>query len=66
MRLCAEYLITSRECLEVPPEQPKMLRVCAWCETVLGERVCEPAQAGTVTHGICPACAEKFLKEASK
>ena len=30
---------------------------CAWCDCSMGAKVCAPAQAGLVSHGICPACA---------
>jgi hypothetical protein len=41
-----------------------MPRVCAWCKVSLGAVVCEPAMAGCVSHGICPACSEILREEA--
>jgi hypothetical protein len=43
--------------------------ICAWCnrEEVDGEWRATPARAhapGTVTHGICDACAESVLRGA--
>ncbi len=37
--------------------------ICAWCNRDLG-----PAPAGCTadTHGICPACNDKFLKTAKE
>lgn len=35
-----------------------MTTVCAWCEA-LGERI-------EVSHGICEACAERFLLDAGE
>ena len=34
--------------------------ICAWCQTPMGEKPCEPALAGSVSHGICPVCAHIF------
>lgn len=36
-----------------------MIRICAWCKKIMGEK--EPDQSGT-THGICDECFAK-LKE---
>ena len=35
-----------------------MKQACAWC---LRELSPETAEAGPVSHGICPACADRFL-----
>ena len=35
-----------------------MVRVCAWCHLFLGLK--PPLQRWTVTHGICPACRDRF------
>jgi hypothetical protein len=40
-----------------------MARVCSWCNQSMGAVVCEPALAGKITHGICPACQERLLGE---
>ena len=38
-----------------------MIRVCAWCKKILGEK--EPLDDPTVTHGICDEClAEKMTQ----
>ena len=37
--------------------------VCAWCSVKMGAKVCEPAMAGKVSHGICPACFEFLMTE---
>jgi len=36
--------------------------VCAWCRTSLGFRPASPVTAGTVSHGLCPACAERLAR----
>jgi hypothetical protein len=35
-----------------------MVRVCAWCHLFLGLK--RPLQRWTLTHGICPACRDRF------
>jgi hypothetical protein len=35
-----------------------VVRVCAWCHLFLGLK--PPLQRWTVTHGICPACRDRF------
>jgi hypothetical protein len=35
-----------------------VVRVCAWCRLFLGLK--GPLQRWTVTHGICPACRDRF------
>lgn len=37
------------------------LRVCAWCEKVMGPAV--DLLPGEVTHGICPVCVAKVKGE---
>lgn len=49
------------------PEQPVMIRICAWClkkgiRTVLGTVPCLPEQAGKETHGICDDCAREYFR----
>jgi len=39
-----------------------MTRVCAWCKAVLGQPL--PADGSGVTHGICPDCRARMLREA--
>jgi hypothetical protein len=34
---------------------------CGWCGANIEAKVCEPAMAGKVSHGICPACQQKLL-----
>jgi len=34
-----------------------MIRMCAWCNTVLGEK--EPLDDHNITHGMCKPCLEK-------
>lgn len=36
---------------------PILHLICAWCLRSLGSRPCEAAQAGKLSHGICPSCA---------
>jgi len=36
--------------------------VCAWCRASLGTRPASPVTAGTVSHGMCPACAERLAR----
>ncbi len=40
-----------------------MLRVCAWCKADMGRAPCDPADAGKVTHGMCPACKRRLIAE---
>lgn len=42
---------------------PRMVVVCAWCNTVQGHKACDAADAGKTTHGICPACVALALGE---
>ena len=45
-----------------PPNPPAHLKVvCAWCPDFKPEQ--PPADGVRVSHGICPACAEKMHKE---
>ncbi|MDZ7728776.1 MAG: hypothetical protein U5Q44_11600 [Dehalococcoidia bacterium] len=37
--------------------RPYPSRVCAWCECVL-----EEGASNAVSHGICTACQERFLR----
>jgi hypothetical protein len=39
-----------------------VVRVCAWCCRFLGLK--RPVQRWTVTHGICPSCAERVARRA--
>lgn len=34
--------------------------VCAWCRASLGVRPASPVTAGTVSHGLCAACARQL------
>jgi hypothetical protein len=45
------------------PRPPLMKRMCCRCELVLGWKVCEPANAGAVTHGLCEGCALALTEE---
>lgn len=47
--------------VRVLDELPLMRRVCAWCHADLGAVVCEPAQAGKISHGICEPCKVREL-----
>jgi hypothetical protein len=38
-------------------------RVCGWCQAEMGVVAGSPDQAGEITHGICPACAERMTNE---
>lgn len=40
-----------------------MRRVCAWCQKDLGVVACAAKDAGMVTHGMCPECLERTLRE---
>jgi len=40
-----------------------MRRICAWCQTDLGEIESEANSENTITHGICPACATRLCSE---
>lgn len=42
---------------------PRMVVVCAWCNTVQGHKGCAAADAGKTTHGICPTCKAVALNE---
>lgn len=43
-----------------------MKRVCAWCQAQTGEVPTSGDDPWAVTHGICPACEEKFFGEAAR
>lgn len=43
---------------------PMVQVICSWCSKDLGLRPCEPAQAGKISHTICPICSEKFASGA--
>lgn len=36
---------------------------CAWCGSIIGERLCDKGQQNQVSHGICALCAVKMEKE---
>jgi hypothetical protein len=38
-----------------------MIRICAWCDTRMGE--VPPLEDERATHGICPRCMEGVLRE---
>jgi PAS domain-containing protein len=38
-----------------------MKKVCAWCEDVIGPASPADTSPDEVTHGICPACKERFF-----
>lgn len=38
-----------------------MIRLCAWCNCVLGRT--SPVEDGKVSHGICLACQQALLEE---
>ena len=40
-----------------------MKRICAWCQTSLGEVRSDLHHEHTITHGICNACLEKIFAE---
>jgi len=40
-----------------------MIRICMYCERVLGEK--EPFADNSETHGICDECLEKYLEDES-
>lgn len=47
-------------------EAKRYNRVCAWCEKVLGElqdNVEPKDEWGVDTHGLCPSCSEKVIRE---
>ena len=35
--------------------------ICAWCKKSLGEK--EPLKDKRETHGICPSCEKKVMKD---
>ena len=39
----------------------EMIRVCAWCKKVLGEKGKDEDKR--ITHGVCKKCAEKLLED---
>lgn len=43
---------------------PTWIRVCAWCGLSLpgGDGTTQPAGNPSVTHGICPACRDEFIR----
>lgn len=43
-------------------EIPVMDVVCAWCKEWLGFQECQPQNAGTISHGICPDCRVNVLE----
>jgi hypothetical protein len=38
-----------------------MAVVCAWCAAPMPAKVCAPAEAGKVSHGMCQACYERQM-----
>lgn len=40
-----------------------MRRICAWCQTGLGEVESEADSENTITHGICPSCTTRLSSE---
>lgn len=42
-----------------------MKRVCAWCKAETGSVPTKDDEPWAVTHGICPACEEKFFGKAA-
>jgi len=38
-----------------------MIRICCDCKKVLGEK--EPLEDKRITHGYCPECLERTMKE---
>lgn len=34
----------------------RMCVVCAWCDSLMGEKPCTPKMHGETSHGICPDC----------
>jgi hypothetical protein len=38
-----------------------MIRQCAWCLKMMGES--KPLSDKSVTHGMCPECLKKMMKE---
>lgn len=40
----------------------QMMRICAWCEEVLGNK----EGRAVITYGICPGCKEKVLENANR
>ena len=36
--------------------------VCAWCQSDMGTKTCEPAMDGAVSHGICRSCFVRMTK----
>lgn len=45
------------------PRPPLLKRMCAWCDLVLGWKVCTPENAGGITHGMCVVCLDKQAEE---
>ena len=41
-----------------------MIRICAWCGKILGEK--EPLEDRSETHGMCDGCLEKLKAENQK
>ena len=45
---------------------PKWVRMCAWCGVLLPERdgtLRERDPSAVITHGICPACRDAWVRE---
>lgn len=41
-----------------------LVNVCAWCPDGRQRTLEEKAKGNDVTHGICPTCEQKWLKQA--
>jgi len=51
-----------------PDRSPMLVRVCAWCGITIpgGERIPKSGTpAPLVTHSICQACRDAFIREAT-
>lgn len=44
-------------------DDPKQIvQICAWCPDARARTVALKAEGKIVSHGICPTCAEKWVK----
>ncbi len=43
-----------------------MKKVCAWCQTDLGEIPSDRFSSDVITHGICPTCHDRLAHEAGE
>ena len=59
-KLCPPGATPGPATIPAPPSGPVLVRVCCWCQSVMGFRADPGATKTTLTHGLCPGCQVKF------